>query len=90
MTVKYSAGKTGRPAKIPGEKHTREKIFDAAVDLFAEHGYDRTTVRDIAKAVGVTESAVYRHYPGKDAILEAIFEYVENTGVHSPPPRPGD
>jgi AcrR family transcriptional regulator len=85
MTEKYFAGKTGRPAKIPGEKHTRDKIFDAAVDLFAEHGYDRTSVRDIAKAVGVTESAVYRHYPGKDAILEAIFVYIENR-VYTPLP----
>ncbi|ACL16215.1 TetR/AcrR family transcriptional regulator [Methanosphaerula palustris] len=83
MTEKYSAGKTGRPAKVPGEKHTREKIFDAAVDLFAERGFDRTSVRDIAKAVGVTESAVYRHYPGKDAILEAIFVFMENR-VYTP------
>jgi AcrR family transcriptional regulator len=95
MTEKSSAGKTGRPAKVPGEKHTREKIFDAAVDLFAVHGYDRTSVRDIAKAAGITESAVYRHYPGKDAILEAIFEYMENR-VYTPLPpvqesaEPGD
>ena len=89
MTTKNSSGKTGRPAKIPGDKATREKIFDAAVDLFAERGYDRTSVRDIAGAVGITESAVYRHYPSKESILEAIFAYVENQ-VYSPlPPVPG-
>jgi len=85
MTGKNSRGRTGRPLKIPGEKSTREKIFDAAIDLFAERGYDRTTVRDIARAVGITESAVYRHYPSKESILEAIFAYVE-TRVYAPLP----
>jgi len=77
MGVKRAARKTGRPIKVPGEKATKEKIFDAAVDLFAERGYDGVSIRDIARAVGVTESAVYRHYASKDAILESIFAYVE-------------
>ena len=85
MSEKSPNGKTGRPAKVPGEKPTREKIFDAAVDLFAERGYDRTSVRDIARAVGITESAVYRHYPSKESILEAIFTYVESR-VYTPLP----
>ena len=88
MSVKKSTGRTGRPARVPGEKHTKEKIFDAAVDLFAEHGYDRTSVRDIARAVGIAESAVYRHYPSKEAILQAIFEHME-TEIFAPlPPAP--
>jgi AcrR family transcriptional regulator len=77
MSAKRVARKTGRPVKVEGEKGTKEKIFDAAIDLFAEHGYDRVSVRDIARAVGITESAVYRHYTSKDAILESIFAYVE-------------
>jgi AcrR family transcriptional regulator len=92
MTERSSAGKSGRPAKVPGEKHTREKIFDAAVDLFAERGYDRTSVRDIARAVGITESAVYRHYPSKESILDAILAYMEKR-VYTPLPparRAGD
>ena len=68
--------KTGRPAKVPGEKGTKEKIFDAAVDLFAERGYDRVSIRDISAAVGIKESSIYKHYTGKDEILEKIFEYV--------------
>src|SRR4030042_2279296 len=85
MTVKTSKGKTGRTAKVPGEKPTRNKIFHAAVDLFAERGYDRTSVRDIASAVGITERAVYGHYPSKESILDAIFTYVE-TRVYTPLP----
>jgi AcrR family transcriptional regulator len=74
MTVKR---KTGRPAKVPGEKATKEKIFDAAVDLFADRGYDGVSIRDIAKAVGIKESSVYKHYASKDEILDDIFEYMK-------------
>ncbi len=77
MSVRRAAKKTGRPVKVPGEKATKEKIFDAAVDLFAERGYDGVSIRDIARAVGVSESAFYRHYASKDAILESIFAYIE-------------
>ncbi len=62
---------------MPGEKGTKEKIFDAAVDLFAERGYEGVSIRDIGRAVGITEAAVYKHYASKEAILESIFTYVE-------------
>ena len=77
MSAKRTARKIGRPAKVPGEKGTKEKIFDAAIDLFAERGYDGVSIRDIAGAVGLTEGAVYRHYTSKDEILDSIFAYVE-------------
>lgn len=77
MTAKRMAKKTGRPAKVPGDKSTKEKIFDAAIELFAERGYDRVSVRDIARAIGLTEGAVYKHYSSKDEILDSIFAYVE-------------
>lgn len=69
--------KTGRPVKVPGEKSTKDKIFDVAVDLFAEKGYDGVSIRDIGRAVGISEGAFYKHYSGKEEILESIFAYVE-------------
>lgn len=77
MGVGRGKKKTGRPVRVPGEKGTKEKIFDAAVGLFADKGYGRVSIRDIARAVGVTEGAIYRHYAGKEALLEAIFAYYE-------------
>jgi AcrR family transcriptional regulator len=77
MSVKRVRPKAGRPVKVPGEKGTKEKIFDAAVDLFAEKGYDGASIRDIGRAVGITEGAVYKHYSGKEEILGSIFTYVE-------------
>jgi|AGTN01.1.fsa_nt_gi Transcriptional regulator len=86
MSAKRGKRKTGRPVAVPGEKSTKEKIFDAAVDLFAERGYDGVSIRDIGQAAGITEGAVYRHYASKDDILEAIFSYVE-ARIYSPPPE---
>lgn len=68
--------KSGRPTKVVGEKETKEKILDAAIDMFAARGYDRVTIRDIAAAVGIKESSIYKHYSGKEEILARIFEYV--------------
>lgn len=78
MSEERRTARLGRPPKILGEKPTKERIFEAALDLFAEKGYDRTSVRQIAAAVGLTESAVYRHFSAKEAILDAIFAYAES------------
>ena len=73
MAIKRS--RTGRPKKIPGEKETAEKIFDAAIDLFSQRGYNNVSIRDIAAAVGIKESSIYKHYTSKDQILQRIIQY---------------
>jgi AcrR family transcriptional regulator len=52
---------------------TRGRIEEAAIRLFAARGYNGTSTRDIAGAVGVTEGALYRHFPSKDAIAREVF-----------------
>jgi len=49
-------------------------ILSAALDAFNEHGYHGTTVRDIAKRVGVTVPALYYHHENKEAILFALLD----------------
>jgi AcrR family transcriptional regulator len=44
--------------------------------LFAEQGYDKTSLREIAEQVGVTKAALYYHFPSKEQILVALFEPV--------------
>ena len=61
-----------RPKKSEG-RDTRSEILDAALDLFALSGYFGTSMRQIARAVGVRESALYHHFPSKDAILEDLL-----------------
>lgn len=62
----------GRPLKADG-RQTRQAILDAALDLFADKGYFGTSLRDIATAVGVRESALYHYFPGKEALFEALI-----------------
>lgn len=52
----------------------RREIIDAAVKLFAERGYQETTVQDIAAAADVATGSVYIYYASKDALLHAINE----------------
>lgn len=52
----------------------REAIMDAAVRLFSEHGYTGTTMRDIAKAVGLLPGSLYSHIDSKETLLFAIVE----------------
>jgi AcrR family transcriptional regulator len=55
----------GRPIRKSGEPATRDRILDAAIFLFSEQGYEGTSVKQIAQAVNLTESAIYRHFKGK-------------------------
>ncbi len=54
---------------------TREKIFKEALHLFARKGFDATSIKDIATAVGVADAALYRHFASKDEIASAIFTF---------------
>src|SRR5437879_31780 len=53
------------------EPGARERLVLAAVDLFAEQGYDATTVTQIAERAGVTKSTFFRHFPDKRELLAA-------------------
>ncbi len=53
------------------EPGARERLIVAAVDLFAEQGYDATTVAQIAERAGVTKSTFFRHFPDKRELLAA-------------------
>lgn len=54
----------------PGRKG---EILDAALHVFAERGYASGSMREIAKRVGVTEPALYRHFTGKEALFLALI-----------------
>jgi AcrR family transcriptional regulator len=63
---------TGEPRRHSTEQR-REEIIDAAVSLFCEKGYEGTTIRDIARAVGVTEGLLYHYFAGKAELVEACW-----------------
>jgi len=55
---------------------TREKILNEALDLFAAKGYHATSMREIAKAVGIKGSSIYNHFSGKEDIFSELFNYL--------------
>lgn len=57
-----------------GEEQTRERILGVAAEWFGTHGYAATSIRDIAREVGVTVGAIYVHFPSKDRLLVAVYE----------------
>lgn len=59
--------------------NTKKKILKKATDLFYEHGFVKASIRDIVRAVGVTNSTVYIHFRNKDEILYSIIEDIGST-----------
>ena len=57
---------------------TREQLIEVATRLFAERGYEDTSIEAVLGAAGVSRGALYHHFPGKDALFEAVVEGVEN------------
>ncbi len=53
--------------------NTKDRIWNMALDLFSKSGFEGVSVRDIASAVGVRESALYRHYTNKREIYDVIL-----------------
>jgi len=57
-------------------RNTREDLLDGAIRVVAEGGPGAARMRAIARAAGVTEAAIYKHYPSKDALLGAAYRRV--------------
>lgn len=68
------------PAPVPdGPRYTkgartRQRIVDAALELFAENGFQGTSVRDVAARVGLTHAGVLQHFDGKDGLLIDVLK----------------
>ena len=60
-----------RRTKAEAEK-TRQRILRAALDLFAENGYERTTFEDVARRIGLTKGAIFWHFKSKPDLLTEL------------------
>lgn len=57
----------------PRRGNTRQRIQDLALELFAEQGYEKTSLREIAERLDVTKAALYYHFKTKEDILISAF-----------------
>lgn len=55
-----------------------DQIVRQATDLFSKDGYQKVTVKQLAKACDVTEAALYRHFGSKEEIYNAVLDKIEN------------
>ena len=59
--------------------NTKEEILETALKLFAQNGYEATSVSDIAEKIGISKGALYKHYHKKRDIFESILKRMEQT-----------
>ena len=72
-------------------RRTRERILDSAVRLFAERGFERTTMRDIAAEAGCSLGLAYHYFASKEAIVLGLYARLSSeleTQVQALPPGP--
>ncbi len=65
--------------KIP----TKQRILDSALALFSQKGYEATGVEEIARDVGIKAPSIYKHFSGKEAILEALLASISEESLET-------
>lgn len=68
MSAVTTRARRGRPG------HDADAVLRAAVQVFTERGYDRTTMDDVAAALGLSKSSIYHHVSGKEQLLERALD----------------
>jgi AcrR family transcriptional regulator len=81
VAVREGRGRTAEPIRDAADaspttpaRSTRDLILDAGERLFAERGIEGVAVRDLARETGLTPSSLYNHFPGKQALYDAVLE----------------
>ncbi|MEE3465029.1 MAG: helix-turn-helix domain-containing protein, partial [Candidatus Enteromonas sp.] len=59
------------------EQSTKSKILLTALRMFALYGYEGTNLRDLASELGLSKSALYKHYKSKEDIWDSTMEYMK-------------
>jgi AcrR family transcriptional regulator len=79
-----------QPRRRKSTEVRRSEIADAALRVMAEQGGRRFTARALAGEVGVTDGALFRHFPNMDAIVDAVVERMEAMLFSAAPPADAD
>ena len=62
---------------------TRQRIIEAALDLFSENGFHATTTRKISKKANVNEVTLFRHFKNKKALFKEVLSEIRKIGFNS-------
>src|ERR1700722_16387235 len=69
-----SADRDMRDAEATPRTDTRSRVQEVALELFAEQGYEKTSLREIAERLGVTKAALYYHFKSKEDIVHSFTD----------------
>ena len=79
------AGRSPAPSRAPADVEPpaaphgrREEILDGAAEMFAEHGYHGSSLRDISRHIGISHSGMLHHFESKDALLDGVIDRLED------------
>ena len=79
MLVSLYAENKNSGAFVTKGEATRARILVEALRLFADKGFEATTMNDIASAVGIKAASLYAHFSGKDELFRSVFESALST-----------
>jgi AcrR family transcriptional regulator len=72
--------KRGRPpGRTAGGEATRLRLYEAAIALIGERGYEAATLRDVATRAGVSPALLYRYFPNKRSVVLALYDELSET-----------
>src|SRR5215472_4187224 len=58
----------------------RQQLLETALEVFSRRGFEGATTKEIAAAAAVTEAVIFRHFPNKQSLYEAVLEYHQQCG----------
>jgi len=75
MFTENSKKKRGRPIGTTSQGlAARQRLYDAALELIRERGFEQTTLREVASRAGVSVGLLYRYFPSKHAVVLALYD----------------
>lgn len=76
-----------KPTKTPKGEQSRALILNTALDLLQEHGYEKTTMRAIAKRAGVSLGNAYHYFGSKEHLIQAFYHRLHQEHLHAVHPE---
>src|SRR5579859_3985011 len=80
MNIASTITEAVRSRSTPKADATRRRIYESALEMFREKGFEQTTMRDIARQAGVALGAAYYYFDSKDAIVLAFYHDMQESG----------
>lgn len=89
MFTKKGKRKRGRPpGETPQGAAARQRLYDTAIQLIGERGFDETTLRDVAGRANVSVGLLYRYFPSKQAVVLALYDQLSAEQAARAPDMP--